>query len=383
RINDTLVNSLRPKKKSYKIGLFLPLKTSEEGFYSLEYMIQNKKNFPNTSTMLADFYLGYKTALDSFSSSDFQVKTIVFDANENDSAKVTEIINSENFTSLDLIYGPWFSTTFNIVAKAAKENNIPCISTTLQSNKILADNNTTFKMLPSKNYMSEAIIEYIIDNNQRSGANVVNSEKAKDQGAVHSFKEYFTEYLKAKKGIEDTISEISGAKGGGSVTVLLSEDPAFVTSYFTQLGRSVHSGKSGFMLFGNYNLMNLENLDHGYYGRFNFHCVNPFFIDKQDEQIKKMWLKYRKIVYSDPSDIFFQLFDISAYFLGMMKRHGPDFFTLIPDFPYKGLVSDYNYFSPNFNTGFENRAVKLIEVKENRLSLVKKDKKIIKKTGNK
>ena len=388
RINDSTVSNLRPKKKLYKIGIFLPLKTSESEYTSLQNMIETKKNFPSTSSLITDFYLGYKTALDSLASSEYQVKTYIFDANENDSLKVLETVKSENFTSLDLVYGPWFSDVFPIVAEAAKEIGIPCVAPTLQQNKILFKNNTTFKMLPSKNYLLECMAEYIADNYyKKTEINVVNSEKPKDQNAITYFKEYYSDYLNLKYGVDDTLKEAKGAttSKGGSVNVLLTDNVPFITSYFTQLGRSINANNSSknFALFGFYNWMNLDNLDQGYYSRFNFHCVNPHFVNKKDERTKKLWEAYRNSMFSDPDDIYFQSYDLSFYFLGMMKKHGPDFYTLLPDFPYEGCSMNFNYFSPDFETGFENRAAKIIEVKENKLGITNKEKNVRKKPGTK
>ncbi|MFN5460336.1 MAG: LysM peptidoglycan-binding domain-containing protein [Bacteroidota bacterium] len=386
RITDTLVSGLRSKKKLYKVGIFLPLGTSESEFPSIENLIQNKKNFPTSATLIADFYMGYKLALDSISSSDFKVQTIVFDANENDSARLIQLVKSESFSSLDLIYGPWFSSVFPIVSEAAHEKGIPCVSPTLQQNKILFKNNTTFKMLPSKNYLLEFMAESIADNYyKKTGVNVINSDKPKDQNAISYFKEYYNEYLNYKYGVDDTIAETKGsntATKSGAVAVLLTDNVPFITSYFTQLGRSVNNSKS-FALYGFYNWMNLDNLDQGYYGRYNFHCVNPYFINKQDERVINLWEKYRKTMYSDPDEIYFQAFDLSVYFLGMMKKFGPDFHTQLADFPFEGVVMSFNFFSPDMETGFENRSAKLVEVKENRLYQVKKEKNVRKKSGNK
>ena len=373
KISDNQDTVLRAKKKTYNIGLFLPLRTSESEFTSMEDLVQNKKNFPGVSSLVSDFYLGFKTALDSISSGDFQINTLIFDANESDSAKVLEITKSESFKSLDLIFGPWFSSTFPIVASAASEIGIPCVSPTLQQNKILFKNKSTFKMLPSRNYTLECMAEYIVNTYySKSSIYLINTDKPKDQNTISFFKDYYNEFLRFKFGIKDTLHELKGPSGGAPgkngtvVYILLTDNIPFITDFFTQLGRSTRDNK-GISLFGYYSWMNLDNLDQGYYGRFNFHCVNPSYVNRQDTQVASLWEKYRNVMFSDPDKIYFEAFDLSAYFLSMLKKFGPDFCNQLSDSPYQGAVIDFNFFSPDLETGFENRSAKILEVQGNKL----------------
>jgi LysM repeat protein/ABC-type branched-subunit amino acid transport system substrate-binding protein len=376
-IKDTTRVPLRPKKNKYAVGIFLPLQTTEVDMAGLDWYIENKKNFPNVSSLTADFYEGYSLALDSLKASDFDVKTVIFDVNENDSAKIAAIVSSDEFKKLDFIIGPWFASAFRPVALAARDFGIAIVAPTISHNKVLFQNPLASKIVPSKNSLAECLAEYCADSLRTGNIFIINNGKPKDQPGVKIFKEAYNSYLKVKYNLTDTLKEVPGLAGVKSsfnetkknVYILLTENTGYVTEFFNQLGAFINDKKE-ITIVGNLSWTNIENLDAGYFTRYNFITAAPFFVDKNDAFTTRLWKQYRSTYFSDPDEIFFQAYDMTLYYLDQLKKTGPDFWMNLDKSGGKGAVMNFNFFSPASDTGFENRCGKILKVADYKIMKV-------------
>ncbi|MBK6985885.1 MAG: LysM peptidoglycan-binding domain-containing protein [Bacteroidetes bacterium] len=75
------------KKTSYNIGLFLPFKLNESESIIIDDLVRAKASFPQTQSLALDFYIGFKKAVDSLVSKDFDVNIHLYDTDDRDSAK--------------------------------------------------------------------------------------------------------------------------------------------------------------------------------------------------------------------------------------------------------------------------------------------------------
>ena len=156
------------------------------------------------------------------------------------------------------------------------------------------------------------------------------------------------------------------AKNKKNIVVLLTENTAYLTDFFTQLGLFV-GDKKEITIIGNYNWMSNENLDAGYYNRYSFICATHYFIDKENAEVNKLWKQYRNLFFSDPEDIYFQSYDMSFYYLNRLKEEGADFHMTLDKNKFKGNVMNFDFFSPNIETGFENKGGKILKVQDNKI----------------
>jgi LysM repeat protein len=145
--NDTIVFN-KPKKTAYNIGLLLPFKLAELEMINIDELARAKASFPVTQALAMDFYTGFKKAVDSLTSKDFDVTLSLFDIDEKDSLKIETLCKSYDFKKLDAVFGPLYSSEFKLVSNRAKALSIPVVSPLTQQNKILYNNALVSKINP-------------------------------------------------------------------------------------------------------------------------------------------------------------------------------------------------------------------------------------------
>jgi LysM repeat protein len=352
----------KPKKIAYTVGLFLPFKLSESENINIDELAKAKASFPQAQSLALDFYLGFKKAVDSLLSKDFEVNIQLYDTDDRDSLKIENICKTSDFKKLDAIFGPLYSSVFKIVSKYAKENNIPIVSPVLQHNKILFNNVYSSKVTPSIYSIIENLADYSLDSLSDNRMIIVNAT-AKDLQYIKAFKsEYNGGLLEHKKTLNDSIIEVRGIAGvkeayipgKKNMIVLLTNSQVYLQDFITQL--FVFSNKKDISLMGFSSVTNLENLDQEYLNDLNFHFAETNHIDFKDSTIRQLTKHYQEFYTADPSEKYFEGFDIATYYLSHLKTEGPDFFVNLDKYNWNGISTDFKFFRPDTETGFENKA---------------------------
>lgn len=363
-IQDAVYTVNKPKKGTYNIGLLLPFKLMESEGIVIEDLMKSKSSFPQTQSLALDFYYGFKKAVDSLVSKDFEVNIHLFDVDEKDSAKVETICKSSEFKSLDVVFGPLYVGVFKQVANKAKPLNIPMVSPLTQQNKILYNNALTSKVNTSQFTLIEGLSDYCTDSLLSIANIILVNTTAKDQQYIKAFKaRYNSSLLKHNKGLKDSIVIVKGIAGVKSafvpnkknVIILLTNNQVYLQDFITQL--YMFSDKKDIVLMGFSNVANIENLDQGYLNALQFHFAAANHINYKDSTIRQLAKQYQEVYIADPSEYYFQGFDIGTYYLSRLKTVGPDLFLDLDKFPAEGVSTGFKFYRPDNETGFENRAV--------------------------
>ncbi len=354
----------KPKKAGYNVGLFLPFKLAELDFIDVNTLTQSKANFPQIQSLTTDFYLGFRRAVDSLKSKDFDVNLQLYDVDDKDSLKLETTCKSIDFKSLDLIVGPLYASGFKVVANYAKAASIPVVSPVTQQNKILYKNALTSKVNPSQYTLLESLVEYCIDSlKYNSNIFIVNNGMPKDLAYVKAFKQHYNQRLKElNKPVWDSVREVKGlagfkaayVPGNRNVVILLTNNLVYLTDFITQL--AVYSDKKEIVLAGWQNVTGFENIDQEYLNKlkYTFASQNNLINIKAYSNLIK---EYQNEMGSDPSDYFFQGFDIAQYYMQSLKNVGPDFANQLDKLPYECNYTRFKFFRPDALTGFENKGV--------------------------
>jgi LysM repeat protein len=354
----------RPKKTSYTIGLFLPFKLAESDQIDIDGLARSKSGFPATQALALDFYTGFKKAVDSLQAKDFDVNLNIYDLQERDSAKVQSICRSEEFKSLDMIFGPLYPGAFKTVSSYAGPLGIPTISPLTQQNKILFKNPLSSKITPSQFTMIEGLADYCIDSLTTGSKVILVNTTAKDQAYVKAFKDrYNAELLRIGKTLRDSIIEVKGlagikgayVAGRKNVVVLLTNNPVYLQDVITQL--YVFAGKKDIVLLGFSNVANIDNLDQDYLNDLQFTFASSTGLNCKDSLQQQLVKYYQSIYTTDPGEYFFEGFDVAMYYLSLLKTQGPGFISALDRFPAQGLSTGFEFYRPDEETGFENRAI--------------------------
>ena len=363
-VDTSIVKISKPKKTKYNIGLLLPFKLNESELMDVNNLVQSKSNFPQVQSLAIDFLLGFNKAVDSLKSNDFSVQTFLYDIDDKDSSKAGVICKSAEFKALDLIIGPAYPSGFKDVSAYAKSYSIPVISPFTQQSKILFKNNNASKVNPSQFTMIETLADYCVDS-LKSNASVfiVNSGNVKDQQYIKAFKQAYIDQLKELNlPVKDSVVEVRGLGGAKNayvagrknVYVLLSNNQVYLTDFVTQL--AVFADKKDITLAGWQNAITQESIDQDYLNRlsYTFPSQNNLINVKAYSNLIR---NYQTEMSSDPSDYFFQGFDVGQYYLQNLKAQGPDFVNKLDKLPGEGNFLRFKFYRPDENTGFENKGV--------------------------
>jgi len=354
------------KKTVYQIGLFLPFKLEESEAITIEDLVRSKGSFPNAQNVSLDFYFGFKKAVDSLISKDFDVSISLFDIQENDSAKVEAISKTSEFKKLDIIVGPLYASVFKQISIKAKSLQIPCISPLTQQSKILFNNTLVSKVNPSQYTIIESLADFCLDSLRLNSKISIVSATQKDAPYVKAFKKRYNDgILKINKSSKDSITELKGLSavknaimiGKNNVVVLLTNNPVYLQDFITQL--AVFSHKKDIIVLGFESITSIDNLDQSYLNDLNFHFATANHIDYTDKNTIELTKQYQQFYFSDPSESYFEGFDIGMYYLSHLKMKGFEMFTNLDQLPYLGVASGFKFSRPDISSGYENRAISI------------------------
>ncbi|MES2513234.1 MAG: LysM peptidoglycan-binding domain-containing protein [Bacteroidota bacterium] len=353
----------KPKKTAYTIGLFLPFKLAESEGINIDDLARAKASFPATQSLALDFYAGFKKAVDSLNSKDFEVSIRLFDTDDRDSAKIESICKTIDFKNLDAIFGPLYAGVFKIVSRYAKAATIPIVSPVIQQNKILFDNPLSSKVTPSVYTLIEGLADYSLDSLSAANIIIVNTT-AKDQAYIKTFKTRYNESLiKHNRTLKDSVVEVKGIAGvknayvysKKNVIVLLTNNQVYLQDFITQL--YVFSDKKDIVLMGFNSVSNIDNLDQDYLNGLQFHFASADEVDFKDSIVRHIAKPYQEYYGADPSESYFKAFDVATYYLSHLKTVGPDFFLNLDKYNWNGVTLGFKFFRPDIETGFENRSL--------------------------
>lgn len=364
-VKDTLpIHSI--KKEKYQIGLFLPFKFAESDAIMVEDLVRAKSPFPTTQTLALDFYAGFKAAVDSLTSNNFEVNINLFDMEDRDSARIETICKSADFKKLDVIFGPLYLSGFKIVSQYAKLQGIPVVSPVIQQNKILYQNKLVSKVTPSLYTLIEGMSDYYTDSLMATSNIILVNSTAKDLPYIKAFKNQYNVGLsKHGKTLKDSVITVKGFAGvktafvpnKKNVVVLLTNNQVYLQDFITQL--AAFSDKKDIVLMGFSSVSNIDNLDQEYLNKLQFHFADAGYVDYTQPLTQELTKKYQSIYTADPSEYYFKGFDVASYYLGNLKKEGLGLFLDLDKFPYSGISTGFKFYRPDAETGFENRGVSI------------------------
>ena len=362
----TINKIIKTKKTDYKIALVLPFKLDETLNIDVENLAKSNNNFPLSSELAIDFYLGFKKAINYIVTEEFKINIELFDISDNDSLKLKELEENTSFKELDFIFGPFFAGGFKSISKKAKEFYIPIISPTTQQNKILHDNIYTSKTNPSQYSLIESLADYCIDSLNNINTNIllatISDKDKKETDFVNAFKIRYNEKLKLLGKIKDSLHLVKGITGikksylskKNNIIVFFSNKKIFVSDFINQI--ALLSNNKNIVLCGLQSTTFFDNLDQGYLNQLGY--TFPFQYDlstinnKIDTEIIASYIDEQGTF---PSENYFIGYDIATYYLKHLRDDGPEFIHQLDKLPSVSNYIRFNFFRPDSTTGYDNR----------------------------
>ena len=167
------------------IAMLLPLFLNNNDSI-IENASYDKKEVYPKSLIGLEFYEGFMLAADSIRKSDFSANIHVYDV-ENDSLIAELILRKQEMKKMNLIVGPFYSSSAQSASAFSKNNKILFVSPFAPSNKVLLSNPFAFKVVSSPASNAEAANDYIFKTKAKENIIALYSENSKDKNVFYHF----------------------------------------------------------------------------------------------------------------------------------------------------------------------------------------------------
>lgn len=166
------------------IAVMLPFRINRVDFDSISGAKKSIKNDPYLDASL-DFYSGVLIAIDSLKKMGLSLKVDVYDT-KYEVSEVLNIINNNDFESVDAVIGPLTPNNFDKVASELRSYNTPIVSP-IGTNLKLYDN--VFQTRPSDDLLRNRIVNYVKADSLKS--NIIIISDSKNEAVSNTLKREF------------------------------------------------------------------------------------------------------------------------------------------------------------------------------------------------
>lgn len=323
------------------------------------------------------FYEGALLAIDSLKEAGINCKVYVYDADAGEHvSKTRKIIAKSEFSEMDLIIGPFFTKSFDLVSDFAAKHSIPLVNPLSQRSEILKDNPYVFKVQPSAWGQQNETARFIAS--RYPGANVIimrrNIEENSNMAAIlkSAIEKHSAGSVKVKEVIYSQSYETGLFKnmvaGRKNVLLMLTKDKALLPALLRKLNDSRE--KYEITLFGLPEWEDMD-LDITYMQNLDTHLYNPWFVDYSQPAVKRFVEEFRNRYKTEPeqTDLAFLGYDLSFYFISSLMNYGKNFTQCLNSNDQKGLSTSFSFWKTE-NGGYENTAASVYQLKDYRRQVV-------------
>ena len=149
----------------YKVALMMPLYLEQVDEKFLQEEVSNKQLLAKPFSYL-HFYEGFMIAVDSMVSSlNMKIDLKVYDVDQ-DTAKLSAVLNDTTLRDVDMIVGPFHLKPFERMMSFANENEIMIINPMTNREDLLIGNKNMVKVKPSFSYQMQWLEQLIADKYQ-------------------------------------------------------------------------------------------------------------------------------------------------------------------------------------------------------------------------
>lgn len=372
--------ALSPSKKLFNVAILIPFRLEDADSISTGDPASLQLPSEYRSLDFIQFYEGALLAVDSLSRAGMNVKIHVFDADAGDNtSKTRRILANAEISQADLIIGPFFAKSFELVAEFAASHSIPVVNPLSQRSEILDENPYVFKVQPSAWSQYNKTARYIADN--FSGANLIilrrNAEENKSMAS--SLKSAIEKHSNGSIKVTEVVysqSQDAGlfnnmVAGKKNVVMMLTSDKALLPALLRRMSDAGEKYKM--TLFGLPEWEYLE-LDSHYVLDLNTHLFNPWFVNYSDKTVKSFIETFKEQYKAEPEldKMAYLGYDISFYFLNNLYNYGNGFTKCLSSINHHGLSTAFSFWKTE-NGGYENTATTVYMLKDYKRVMVNRE----------
>ncbi|MCP3659904.1 MAG: amino acid ABC transporter substrate-binding protein [Bacteroidetes bacterium] len=329
---DLFYNLKSIKKKSYNIAVMLPFFCDS---------ILKKGN-----TFVLNLYKGINLALENLRNQGLKINLYCYDTKKNTEI-VNKLLQQKELETMNLIIGPLYPNTVNIVADFAKEKRINMVNP-LSYNSDLAKNNPfVFLFKPSSETQAYKAIEYIYEDKMKEKKiGIIHSSNKKDLKKALLFKKYIEkdqnntidlmmelddiqaqlflrkfrnnkDHKKTEKQIEE--EEKQKAIFDNITHLYVATNNKLIIGSILAI---IEMRKIKPVIIGHQKWLEYKSVDFGKIQKYKILLIAPEFINYNKNKIHKFRLKYYK-KYQELPDLYSCIgYEIMNYFGNALEKYG-------------------------------------------------------------
>lgn len=316
----------------------------------------------NVLQISLDFYSGVLMAVDSAKTLGISTNLRTYDTQQN-SGKVHAIINSHDFSDVDVVIGPLLQSTVEAAASALKYQNVPVISPLTKKQVGYLGN--FLQARPSDEMLSDAMISYISEN--ADDKNIVIIADAASAAKKQELMSFFpsARLVNPKEGSFIDQEELSAALVEDQPNwIILEANKIGVISNTTSYLNSL-ADKYRITLFttSKNNSFDSDNVSNNHLSKLNFHfpSVDRVYSPENNAAFIKKYLKKYGVV---PNRYTIRGFDVT-YDILLRLASADDLYSSISENGTTQYVENKFDYEVKPTGGYQNKAVYILAYDKN------------------
>jgi hypothetical protein len=357
--------TLLAQKKATNIAIILP--------FCSQKILDNPNCFDaQLGNLCREYYQGALIALDSFEKSHVSVHLSVYDT-DNDSMNMLRILQKPLLKESELIIGPVLPNGNKMLSDLAKERGFYHVSPLMTFSKTRSDDPYWISANPDLPAYATFLYNYILKQTHDSANIIVVNDKSpfdnnisvKLKQIIPTSKNVKIKFVDYEKGI-DMIRHLSSTLGNHIIV------PSANEATLTNVLKSIKDTDDMFHMttYGFPHWLEFKNPDFDVWERMNVSIVTPFFINYDDERVKRFIEAYRDRFYTEPTDAAFKGYD-QMLLLGMqLAMNGKSFIAGMENKTYPALSTKYEFRHLKSGESYQNYYLNVIRIEDTRLKKV-------------
>jgi LysM repeat protein/ABC-type branched-subunit amino acid transport system substrate-binding protein len=369
-------------KESYNIALFLPFDLIETDTIILENKLRMKPmSFSQSTLVSVEYYRGFLMAVDSLKAQGLNANVFVHDLG-NDLIKAQTYINNASLPKMDMIFGPFHLSTFELLSEFANQNQIKLVCPINHPNRVMLNKSEIFECVPSKTTQIRFIADYFSIDQDNYHTISIFEDDARSRIISDEFKKYTSENNIAAQHLilnpkikpdapkdrdvinsqfEHLINALDTLKLNR--IFIASINDAFILPLFNLMNK-IDTSIYKIQVFGLNDLYNSDQINNYYRHKYKLTLALTNYIDYSDPNTILFIEKYRTLYNTDPSSNGFAMrgFDNGYYFLKQLIDFGLNFEMILNQEGMKtGMQMKIEFVQVGTDSGFENKGMFLMQ----------------------
>ena len=347
-----------PIKDKYKVVVLLPFYLDYGPGYS-EYV----------SGLATQYYMGTALAIDSLKKKGLNADFIYLDT-RNDSLTVMKILQSDDMMNVDMVVGPFFGRTQNMVANHCRINKIRMICPVSVEPGVMEGNRLVYSAVPTNMTIFKSLAAKMLENNKNDNILLIKPVKESDLLMYNAFRDGMSHLPTTGKRpaiIETNMEDMKNfmRRGVKNIFIMPTNDKATAMKFMNSLNKSAfRSTTDDIIVYGTKEWVNFTDINSAYKNKYNFHFASGNHLDYYSEATVELNKLHRAVYKTDLSRMAVQGYDVMTYFCSSFFLNNPN-----PSL----VMNDFNLEKNSDEDGFENNHIFIIEQEDYELIDVTKE----------